>query len=390
MRGHPAAPRDMHAGVVFFGGGGGTTSTNTVQQATPWSGEQGSLLNIYGQAQALDQNNVPQYYSGNTYAPLTGEQEGLMSNLIGNTYGGGGVALQGANNALGGIEGGQYVGQTSGNFGNANNVLGNEMSSSYLNPANSPTYNTAISNAMAQALPAANASFVNGNRSDSGLASAASSAAAANAAAGLAQQQYNVNQGIQNQAVGQASQNQIQNQQQQLQGAFYAPFVDQQRTSDMGTALNTAGMDQTNAQNQIDANVARWNYNQMLPWNQLGMYESAVTGTGNPGSTVSSQSQVPYYSNTAANVASGISGLGSLGLLAYSLGAFSDRDLKSDIHRIGETDSGFPLYTFRYKWEPPMSFRIGVMAQDVEKTRPHAVIHTPIGRMVNYIEALAA
>lgn len=370
--------------ICYFGSSP-SGNTNTVTNNSPWSGQQGYLTDIYSQAQNLDQNSVPQYYPSDTYAPLTSQQTGLMSNLIGATDTGGDSGLQSANTSLTNDLSPAYTAQTQGTFNQGTNVLGNELSSSYLNPANSPTYNTAIANAEAAALPAANASFVNGNRSDSGLAQAASTSAATNAAAGLAQQQYDTNQNIQNSAASTASNNFLTQQGNQSKDLLTAPMVDQAQTSDLNTALTTAGMGQTNNQNQINANVAAYNYGQMEPWNQLGLYEGAVTGTGSPGS--SSTTSAPYYSNTAANVASGVGAAGSLAMMAFMI--FSDRRIKTDIKKIGESDSGFPLYTFRYKGESPMARHIGLMAQDVEKDLPEAVLHTPGGiKVVDYGMAL--
>lgn len=51
---------------------------------------------------------------------------------------------------------------------------------------------------------------------------------------------------------------------------------------------------------------------------------------------------------------------------------FSDRRLKTDIRRVGETNDGVPIYTFRFKGSPVT--QMGVMAQDVEKRQPRAVV----------------
>lgn len=51
--------------------------------------------------------------------------------------------------------------------------------------------------------------------------------------------------------------------------------------------------------------------------------------------------------------------------------AFSDKRVKKDIKRVGETDGGFPVYTFKYKGSEKTV--MGVMAQDVEKKRPDLV-----------------
>src|ERR1039458_3789750 len=225
-------------GVCFLGGSAPAGNTTTTTNTAPWSGEQPSLESIYGQANALDTSAVPQYYTGDTYAPLTSQQQGLMSGLIGQTSAGGTTALQNADTTLSNTLSPQYTGETSGTFGAANSVLGNELSSSYLNPENSPAYQTAISNALASAIPAASAPFVSGNRSDSGLATAAETSAAANAAGGLAQQQYDVNQGVQTQAAGTASTNLLTQESQQNQAGLIAPMIDQQSLDRKSTRLN--------------------------------------------------------------------------------------------------------------------------------------------------------
>lgn len=371
----------------FFGGGsapaGNTTTTQTNQ---PWSGEEPYLSSIYQQAGNLYGNSIPKYYPADTYAQMNPIQYATAGNIVGADATGGTGAIKSADQTLSNTLSPNFTATTTPTFNAANGVLNNELSSNYLNPWNSPAFGSVVANTEASVLPQISSSFINGGRTDSGLATAAETQGLTNAVGNLAQSQYNTNQGIQNQAVAQASNNLLQQTGQQNQAAFYAPFVSGQETSNMSAALNAAGLPQQDQQNQINADVAQWNYNQMQPWNQLGLYEGAITGTGNPGGT--STTSQPYFSNTGANVMSGLSGLGSLALMGTML--FSDRNLKTDIHKIGETDSGFPLYTFRYKGDAPMAFRIGLMAQDVEKKRPEAVIHTPFGMAVDYAEALAA
>lgn len=66
--------------------------------------------------------------------------------------------------------------------------------------------------------------------------------------------------------------------------------------------------------------------------------------------------------------------------------SWSDRRLKRDIVRIGEVD-GMGVYTFRYVWDNVR--RIGLMAQEVMRVRPHAVSEINGFLAVNYAEALA-
>lgn len=60
---------------------------------------------------------------------------------------------------------------------------------------------------------------------------------------------------------------------------------------------------------------------------------------------------------------------GLFGLGSALIGAlpFSDERLKTDKERIGETDDGTPIYTYRYKDGGPV--QMGVMAQDVPEAR---------------------
>lgn len=58
-----------------------------------------------------------------------------------------------------------------------------------------------------------------------------------------------------------------------------------------------------------------------------------------------------------------------IGLLGGSL--FSDRNLKTDIKKVGKTDSGLNVYTYRYINSPTV--HMGVMAQEVRDVFPEAV-----------------
>jgi hypothetical protein len=75
----------------------------------------------------------------------------------------------------------------------------------------------------------------------------------------------------------------------------------------------------------------------------------------------------------------GLFGLGAAGIMA------SDRRVKKDIERVGEAE-GHKLYSFRYKSENDNAPKhVGVMAQEVAKTRPDAVVRGPDGvLMVKY------
>lgn len=76
----------------------------------------------------------------------------------------------------------------------------------------------------------------------------------------------------------------------------------------------------------------------------------------------------------------GLFGLGKAAIMA------SDRRVKEDITEIGETHDGQPLYSYRYKGDDRP--QIGLMAQDVEKRDPGAVLEIGGVKHVDYNRAL--
>jgi hypothetical protein len=105
------------------------------------------------------------------------------------------------------------------------------------------------------------------------------------------------------------------------------------------------------------------------------------------------QSNIGTQAQTSQNNAlmSGLFGLGSAGLGGWAYGGFkgSDRRTKTDIKKVGQLDNGQPVYKYRYKAGGLME--LGLMAQDVEKDIPEAVVHTPEGLMaVDYDRATEA
>lgn len=67
----------------------------------------------------------------------------------------------------------------------------------------------------------------------------------------------------------------------------------------------------------------------------------------------------------------GLFGLGSAAIIA------SDKRLKEDVKKIGKTDDGIPIVTYRYKGDPVP--HMGFLAQDVAKKKPEAVHKTLSG-----------
>ena len=159
----------------------------------------------------------------------------------------------------------------------------------------------------------------------------------------------------------------------------------QNNIANYGMLTSAGGFEQQQAQNQINAQLAKFNQAFQYPQQQLGMMESSLGMT--PYDTGSSGTSASTTTATQSNPASmALGGLQTLGGLFGSGGAFasggalsglfggSDRRLKTDIQKIGTHSTGLPIYAYRYKGDPKSYPKVaGPMAEDVMKIAPHAV-----------------
>jgi hypothetical protein len=183
------------------------------------------------------------------------------------------------------------------------------------------------------------------------------------------------------------------------------PFAEQQQVYNMQQGL--FGLDQQARQRAIEESA----YLRNLPLNETSALLSgnqiqnpqfgaaprpAVAGTDYAGLVASNYAgQMNAYNQQVAaqNARTGAIGgmIGTLGAAAIRapVGTFSDRRIKQNISKVGVLDNGLPVYSFQYIWGGPQ--QIGLMAQDVEKVNPSAVVENDAGvKMVNYSEAVKA
>ncbi|GLS21643.1 hypothetical protein GCM10007874_46600 [Labrys miyagiensis] len=123
-----------------------------------------------------------------------------------------------------------------------------------------------------------------------------------------------------------------------------------------------------------------WNRRPVHPQRRVIYRRKKLPSEAVPDSTASgpTPSTTVYPTGGGGGGGGGGSGGGSGGG-----GGWSDRRLKTDIHALGHSPSGLPIYQFRYVWGGPIY--VGVMAQDLLETRPEAVIVTDSGYlMVDY------
>ena len=119
--------------------------------------------------------------------------------------------------------------------------------------------------------------------------------------------------------------------------------------------------------------------------------QTSVAGTDVAGITQNSyldQNQQAQQSVAANNaMIGGLFGLAGTGATAAI--KYSDPALKTDIEKVGKLDNGLPVYSYRYKAGGPTE--IGLMADDVEKKSPDAVMGDMFGfKGVDYGKAVRA
>ena len=196
-------------------------------------------------------------------------------------------------------------------------------------------------------------------------------------------------------------------------GQQYMQPIFNQQQSNLNSQLAAQGITQgsdayNNAQNLQSRNVNNAYENLFMQseptaFSQaLASYQAPIQtlgtllGEGQPQSLTSSLTQTPQANVQPANyeslamqnyqnqlqqyqaTMSGISGVAGdlLGGLARAVpfAASSDRRIKENIQRVGTLNNGLPVYIFNFKKDPDGIPQIGLMAQDVEKMFPEAVV----------------
>jgi hypothetical protein len=274
---HPAAPDAPKFGAHWDSGGGGG-STNTVSKADPWAGQQPYLQNVFGRAEDLYQNNPLQYFQGQTYAGLSPETETSLQ-------------MQ-TDRALNGSQ--------LNNAAQAN--LTDTLNGKYLDVNQNPYLMPAADSIMAKVLPQINSQFAGAGRGNSGLAARAAGEGATNAIGGLALQNYN---------------NERTNQQ---RSALLSPQLAQQDYADAARLGEVGSVREDLAQQGINDQMQRFQFENMAPWQQLGLYNQLIQG--NYGGQTTEAQTAPRRS-IGAGVLTGAVGGGALGALAGNNLGFS-------------------------------------------------------------------
>jgi|SRR5882724_31937 len=248
-------------------GGGGSSpnpqgTTTTVQKADPWSGQQPFLSDVMGQAQGLNQNYSPSYFPNSTVAGFTAPQQQAQAAEIAQ-----------------GTSGTPQV-----NAADQNSAL---TSSGYFLGAGNPYFQQMADKVTASALPALTSTFNMGNRINSPGAAYGVSAGLGDAIGALGYQNYSDERTNQLRAQGLAP---------SLQGADY---------QNIGAVADAGAQQQQQTQASINDQIQRFNFQQQLPYNKLGLYNQMIQGNYGGTSTLTQ----PYFGPASgSNLAGGLSG----------------------------------------------------------------------------------
>jgi hypothetical protein len=146
----------------------------------------------------------------------------------------------------------------------------------------------------------------------------------------------------------------------------------------------TAAQSALDAQNYgANATLAAEAQRRGIPVQALGMLAQIgvpIAGLGSQSTGTTTGTQQMAGANQFATLAGGIGNL-----LKF---VPSDTRLKEDIAAVGALFDGTPVYGYRYKGAP--AYHIGLMAQDVERTTPGAVIAINGYKAVDYRAATEA
>jgi hypothetical protein len=381
--------------------GGGTTSTTQSQNTTqlpPWIND--AAQQNYAFAQNVAQQPLQQYQGQMVADP------GAQMQQAWNTAAGGGNAGQSQYNAANaGYLG--VMGQT------PQQVTPGQLSSTNLQPYMNPYTQNVINSTLPimqqnlalsqnqQANQAASSNAFGGSRQgvQAGVTQAQGAQGMAQMAAQLNQANYGQAQTAAQSDISTNLQGQLANQSAQqnqaglnLQGSAgltsLGNAAQQGQLQNFGEQVTAGSLEQQQAQNEMNAQMQKFQQAWAYPGQQLGVLQSALGmtpyGQAQQGqSTTQTQTQPDYAMSALGGMqmlgglfsggsTSAISGMGSM------LGGLSDRSMKTDITKVGvHKPTKLPIYAFRYKGDPKSYPKVvGPMAEDVSKRFGPAAIAT--------------
>ena len=347
--------------------GGQSSSTQTQQsQTAPWEAAQPMLQSILGQIG-----------TGLNNAGLTSAETGALNQLSQNASQGNPYAGQIGGYAQSLLNGGganAQTGNVQGNLGTFQSQLTPYASGSMI--GNNPALAAQLAQIQADVGNSVNGQFAAAGRDFSGANQTAYGRGVAAGVAPVIAAQYN--QDVANQI---NAANALYNAGNTTAGTLSGMQQNYLGNQGQGVAAAQSALD---AQNYgANATLAAEAQRRGIPVQALGL----LAQIGVPVAGLGSQS------NGTTTGTRQMSGAEQFGTIAGGIGNIlkympSDRRLKQEITAVGMLFDGTPVYGFRYKGAP--AYHIGLMAQDVEKITPGAVIEINGYKAVDYHAATEA
>lgn len=307
------------AGRIVCGDGGGSTQKTEIPK------ELRPLATQFANKAMQIGDNAYAPFTGQRFAPLAGDQTSAMSMIRNRALGGDPVMNQANQTMMQTLQGGQ--------------------TNPYLNSMVDQAQQSVARNYNLFTKPQTESAMVNsGSFGNSGLLQMQQ------------EQQRQASEQMGNIATQMYGQAYDQDRARQMQALGMAPTYGNQAYQDAAQLLNSGALQQANKQQGLDFNYQQFAEGREQPYKNL--QAMGLPFGANMGSSTSTKSGGTDWGSLAASAA-----------MMVLMG--SDRRMKEDVKRVGKTDDGTPIYTYRYKSGGPV--QMGVMAQELEKKNPGAV-----------------
>jgi hypothetical protein len=346
-------------------GGGTQVSTSETE---PWAEQKGYLTGGFEQAKNIFDQGAPGYYPNETLAGFDPAQTYAQNKVMGYASGDRARGMQaGGEGALMRSLGG-YTGF---NPQQSSDLLAGNVRTGAGTPYNAmenALTQGVIGNLQQNILPGIRQQQVMHQPGGSSRAGLEQDKAVTNAVkSGLTKPLADMYSGAYQSAQGQRlpAANQIIGQQQYGQQMY--PSIMSAPLNMYGAIGDVGAQRRAMTQSTMDSDMARYQYDATVPQQQLANYMKMVTGN---------------YGGTTTQTSPGPSGLDQIGQVAGIASMFmSDARMKENIEPDG-TWKGHNVYTYNFKGSNTRSR--GVMAQEIEITRPDAVMEIEGIKHVNY------
>lgn len=266
-------PRHERGYLCSFDSGSNDSTQIAKTDSAPWAAQQPYLQDIFGRAQQTYFGGQPNYYPNATYVPASQQTEQGLNQIQSLAQQGGSLTPAATNTALRTING------------------------DFLTRQN-PEFQGMVQNAFNAARPAIDSAYASAGRGISGARDAALADSWSNAVTNLAGQNYANERQLQQQMVGQA------------------PTLDQARFNDAQALMGVGSTREGYANQALQDQINRWDFQQNQPWNNLSKYAALVGGGQYGGQTTQT---IPTQSNPW------LTGLGTASTLASIAGSLFGR-----------------------------------------------------------------